>query len=302
MTSSRRSSASRSTTPSSSTSPASPGSSTPWAASTSTSRRAASTRRCPRAARSSTAASSVSPATSPLASSTSAATTRCGTPAAVPPTPTPSARHASAVSCRRSSSQVNPGAMVSKYPEVARIAKDNIYTDIPAQNLPAYVDLIERVQRAQITSVALTKIADYSSVHPDYDPIRSARQEGHRGPQAVGHPVDDAGHAQARLDDDERRPPRAPRRRPTSSADRPGGPGAAAYAGADAAGTPDRTNEGPPVATGGPSHKRLCGDAVSLVRGRSDRSDQSGRTASACGPLGPWVTSNSTRCASSSER
>ncbi len=69
--------------------------------------------------------------------------------------------------------QVNPGAMVSKYPEVARIAKDNIYTDIPVQNLPAYVDLIERVQRAPITSVALTKIADYSSVHPDYDAIRA---------------------------------------------------------------------------------------------------------------------------------
>ena len=28
---------------------------------------------------------------------------------------------------------------------------------------------------------------------------------------------------------------------------------------------------------------------------------QRGRTASACGPLGPWVTSNSTRCASSSD-
>ena len=78
--------------------------------------------------------------------------------------------------------------MVSKYPEVARIAKDNIYTDIPVQNLPAYVDLIERVQRAPITSVALTKIADYSSVHPDYDAIRALVKKAIAAPKPAAAP------------------------------------------------------------------------------------------------------------------
>ncbi|MGW5241535.1 LCP family protein [Monashia sp. NPDC004114] len=69
--------------------------------------------------------------------------------------------------------QVNPAEMVGKYPEIARIAKDNIYTDIPAQNLPAFVDLVERVQKAKITSVALTSSQGVFSSDPDYDLVRS---------------------------------------------------------------------------------------------------------------------------------
>lgn len=68
--------------------------------------------------------------------------------------------------------QVNPAEMVSKYPEVAAIAKDNIYTDIPASSLPAFVDLVERVQKAKITSVALTQAQGVKSGDPDYALIR----------------------------------------------------------------------------------------------------------------------------------
>ncbi len=69
--------------------------------------------------------------------------------------------------------QVNPAAMVGKYPEIAKIAKDNIYTDIAAQNLPAFVDLVERVQKAKITSVALTSTEGVFSSDPDYSLVRS---------------------------------------------------------------------------------------------------------------------------------
>ncbi|GAA2017633.1 hypothetical protein GCM10009740_01430 [Terrabacter terrae] len=75
--------------------------------------------------------------------------------------------------------QVDPAQMVSKYPEIARIARDNIYTDIPAQDLPAFVDLIERVQKSgKINSLSLTQIPDFNSVNPDYDEIHAFVQKG----------------------------------------------------------------------------------------------------------------------------
>jgi LCP family protein required for cell wall assembly len=84
--------------------------------------------------------------------------------------------------------QVNPAAMVSKYPELAKIAKDNIYTDVPAQNLPAFVELIERVQKAKMTSVSLTKITDYSSVHPDYAAIHALVKKAIAAPKPAATP------------------------------------------------------------------------------------------------------------------
>jgi LCP family protein required for cell wall assembly len=84
--------------------------------------------------------------------------------------------------------QVNPGAMLGKYAELAKIAKDNIYTDVPAQNLPAFVELIERVQKAKMTSVSLTKITDYSSVHPDYAAIHALVKKAIAAPKPAATP------------------------------------------------------------------------------------------------------------------
>ncbi|EWT01451.1 LytR family regulatory protein [Intrasporangium oryzae NRRL B-24470] len=80
--------------------------------------------------------------------------------------------------------QVNPASMLGKYPELARIAKDNIYTDIPVQNLGAFATLIERVQKAKITSVALTLKQGISSVKPDFDLIRELVQKAIAPPPA----------------------------------------------------------------------------------------------------------------------
>jgi LCP family protein required for cell wall assembly len=79
--------------------------------------------------------------------------------------------------------QVNPAAMVGKYPEIAKILKDNIYTDIPAANLPAFVDLVERVQKAKINSVALTSSVGVYSSNPDYDLVRQLVQKGIAAPK-----------------------------------------------------------------------------------------------------------------------
>jgi LCP family protein required for cell wall assembly len=74
--------------------------------------------------------------------------------------------------------QVNPAKMLGEYPHLAEIAKENIYTDIPAQNLPAFVDLVERVQKSTISSVALGPKQGISSVNPDYEKIRELVSEG----------------------------------------------------------------------------------------------------------------------------
>jgi LCP family protein required for cell wall assembly len=79
--------------------------------------------------------------------------------------------------------QVNPAEMVGKYPEIAKILKDNIYTDIPAQNLPAFVELVERVQKAKINSVALTSTQGVFSSNPDYDLVRRLVQKGIAAPK-----------------------------------------------------------------------------------------------------------------------
>ena len=84
--------------------------------------------------------------------------------------------------------QVNPAQMVTKYPEVASILKDNIYTDIPVQNLPAFVELVERVQKSKIASVALTQKQGVYSNDPDYDLIRELVQKGIAPPKATPKP------------------------------------------------------------------------------------------------------------------
>ena len=84
--------------------------------------------------------------------------------------------------------QVNPAQMVRKYPEVASILKENIYTDIPVQNLPAFVELVERVQRSKISSVALTAKQGVYSNNPDYELVRKLVQKGIAPPKATPQP------------------------------------------------------------------------------------------------------------------
>jgi LCP family protein required for cell wall assembly len=74
--------------------------------------------------------------------------------------------------------QVNPAAMVGQYPQLARIARDNIYTDIPAQSLPAFVELVERAQKSTVNSVTLTVEDGVESWDPDYAKIRKLVKKG----------------------------------------------------------------------------------------------------------------------------
>ncbi|GAB96870.1 LCP family protein required for cell wall assembly [Kineosphaera limosa] len=49
--------------------------------------------------------------------------------------------------------QVNPAMMLERYPAIAKVAKDNIYTNIPQDQLPAWAVLATRMQQGTIRSL-----------------------------------------------------------------------------------------------------------------------------------------------------
>ncbi len=85
--------------------------------------------------------------------------------------------------------QVNPGSMLAKYTTIARIARNNIYTDIPGENLGAYVELVERIQKAKIASVAIGPKAGINSSRPDFDLIHELVQKAIEPPVATAAPT-----------------------------------------------------------------------------------------------------------------
>ena len=68
--------------------------------------------------------------------------------------------------------QVNPVKILRKYPSLAKVAKNNIQTDIAAKELPAWVELVERIQKGEIHSLTFT-IKNTNVVHPDFPKMRT---------------------------------------------------------------------------------------------------------------------------------
>ncbi len=74
--------------------------------------------------------------------------------------------------------QVDPTTMLTKYASIARILKENVYTDIPGQNLPAFAELVDRVQKAKITSLGFSAKNGFPySSNPDYELVRELVQK-----------------------------------------------------------------------------------------------------------------------------
>jgi LCP family protein required for cell wall assembly len=71
--------------------------------------------------------------------------------------------------------QVNPVGMLSQYPQLAQVAKENISTDIPVSQLPAWVDLVQRVQKGSITSLTFTS-DNISPANPNFAKMRQMVQ------------------------------------------------------------------------------------------------------------------------------
>jgi LCP family protein required for cell wall assembly len=72
--------------------------------------------------------------------------------------------------------QVNPVKMLERYPQLADVAKNHVSVDIPEQDLPAWVDLVERIQQGTIHSLTFTNRV-INVVNPDYDKMHQLVQE-----------------------------------------------------------------------------------------------------------------------------
>ena len=77
--------------------------------------------------------------------------------------------------------QVNPVSMLSRYPELAEVAKDNVSTDIQVSELPAWVDLVQRIQKGSITSLTFTS-DNISPANPNFAEIRQMVQDAIAAP------------------------------------------------------------------------------------------------------------------------
>ena len=78
--------------------------------------------------------------------------------------------------------QVNPVNMLASYPALAQTAKQNISTDIPVAQLPAWVDLVQRIQKGSITSLTFTS-DNISPANPNYTKMREMVQTAINPPE-----------------------------------------------------------------------------------------------------------------------
>ena len=83
--------------------------------------------------------------------------------------------------------QVNPVNMLRQYPQLAQVAKENIATDIPVAQLPAWVDLVQRIQKGSITSLTFTS-DNISPANPNYAKMREMVQAAIKPPEATTTP------------------------------------------------------------------------------------------------------------------
>ena len=76
--------------------------------------------------------------------------------------------------------QVNPAMMLERYPAIAQVAKDNIYTNIPQQHLGAFAQLAVRMQQGTIRSLPFSNQVVRVG-NPDYDLIHQMVQQAISG-------------------------------------------------------------------------------------------------------------------------
>ncbi len=101
--------------------------------------------------------------------------------------------------------QVNPLSMLQRYPQIAAAAGDNVSVDIDTGDLPAWAQLVERVQNGTIQSLPFT-IENTNVADPDFDRIRARVQraiEPPEPPAATASPGQDTGGATATADEEE---------------------------------------------------------------------------------------------------
>ena len=88
--------------------------------------------------------------------------------------------------------QADPVRMLARYPAIARAVRDNVSVDIPTNELPAWVDLVERIQAGHsIRSLPLTnRVVD--PANPDFGAIHALVRKALQPPPATASPTPSA--------------------------------------------------------------------------------------------------------------
>ena len=84
--------------------------------------------------------------------------------------------------------QANPANLLRRYPDIAGAVKDNVSTDIPSSRLSDWADLVLKVQKATVRSLALTP-DNISVVHPDYVAIKKMVADALTTPPPTSKPT-----------------------------------------------------------------------------------------------------------------
>ena len=84
--------------------------------------------------------------------------------------------------------QINPAKMIERYPQIAKVAKDNIYTNIPQQHLAAWAELATRMQQGEIKSLPFSnKVINVGN--PDFGLIQQMVQDAIYGTATAPTPT-----------------------------------------------------------------------------------------------------------------
>lgn len=81
--------------------------------------------------------------------------------------------------------QVNPVTMINRYPALAKVAKDNIQADVTMAQLPAWSELVTRMQKGSIRSLPFTGSL-INLNRPDYPKIHQMVEEALTPPEPAG--------------------------------------------------------------------------------------------------------------------
>ena len=71
--------------------------------------------------------------------------------------------------------QVNPWMMIERFPQLAQVVHDHVYTDVPQDHLPAWAELVTTMQKGKIRSLSFSnKLINVGN--PDFQHIREMVQ------------------------------------------------------------------------------------------------------------------------------
>ena len=71
--------------------------------------------------------------------------------------------------------QVNPWMMIERFPQLAQVVDENVYTDVPQNHLPAWAELVTTMQKGKIRSLSFSNKL-INVVRPNFPHIREMVQ------------------------------------------------------------------------------------------------------------------------------